>query len=271
MATYAIGDIQGCYDELQMLLKKINYNELNDELWFVGDLVNRGPKSLETLQFIMKLKNKKVVLGNHDLHLLSLAFNNIKYKKKHTLEKILLLNQKNKISILNWLKSQPLLYYDKKRNYLLVHAGVPPQWDINEALKYAQEVHKILNEKKYKKFLLNMYGDRPNIWNNNITGWKRLRYISNAFTRIRFLDKSGKMILQKKGTPEQYPHLIPWYNFKNRKTKNIKIIFGHWSALNAKIHTTNLFSIDSGCIWGGTLTAFRLEDHKRFSVTKVKG
>lgn len=264
MTTYCIGDVQGCFDELQQLLQLINYNCKRDHLWFVGDLVNRGPKSLEVLRFIKQLPNTKVVLGNHDLHLLNF-YNKIVDFEVECLKPIL--TAPDGWELVEWLRKQPLLYHDVERNYVLVHAGVYPGWELPAAISYAREVEVILQGDNYLDFLKNSYGDEPSSWHNNLTGWDRLRFITNAFTRMRFCDLQGKLEFVNTGEVNTAPQgFMPWFKTPWRKTKNVQIIFGHWAALKGKADAENVFALDTGCVWGESLTALRLEDKEKFQV-----
>ncbi len=261
MSVYAIGDIQGCYDSLQLLLQKIKFNPDKDTLWFAGDLVNRGDKSLKTLRYIKSLGDSAItVLGNHDLHLLAIA-NGIKpLGQNNTLRKIL--NAKDRDDLLDWLRIQPLMHIDKKLGYVLVHAGITPGWSIKKALKYAAEVEKVLRSDDYLSLLRYMYGDTPRRWKKNLKGEKRLRYIINSFARIRYCTASGALDFRAKGRPgQQKQGLIPWFEAPNSKNFDVRIIFGHWSALGYS-ETDNVISLDTGCVWGGRLTAIKLKKNK---------
>lgn len=269
MATYAIGDIQGCYKSLKELLSKINFQPNTDTLWLTGDLVNRGPNSLETIEFLLNEipeKNLVTVLGNHDLYLITLFYHIFDSKDfDHSLDEIL--NHKNAAIYINWLTSKPLLHFDKNTNYALVHAGIDPAWEIDDAIKYSKEIQEILtsnHENIIKDFLKNMYGNLPNKWNDSLTGFDRLRYITNVFTRMRFLHKDGSLDFISK--EKESESLIPWFDFPNRKTANIQIIFGHWAALEGVLRP-NIFGIDTGCIWNNELTALCLDSHKIFNVS----
>ena len=270
MSTYAIGDIQGCYSELQNLLNEINFDERRDELWFAGDLVNKGPKSLQTLRFIKALGvNAKITLGNHDLHLLAVAKNIRPLLKKDTIQEILAADDVEEL--IDWLKSRPLLITDDNLNFTMVHAGLPPQWSLENAKEFAKECELILQSEKINKLLAEMYGDTPNIWVNSLQDYAKQRFIINCFTRIRFCNSDGMLDFDTKVAPgKQNTSLIPWYSLPNRKTKDNKIIFGHWSTVrigNEKnFKQYNVYPIDTGCLWGGRLTAMRLEDEKVFSV-----
>ena len=270
MSTYAIGDIQGCYSELQNLLNEINFDERRDELWFAGDLVNKGPKSLQTLRFIKALGvNAKITLGNHDLHLLAVAKNIQPLLKKDTIQEILAADDVEEL--IDWLKSRPLLITDDNLNFTMVHAGLPPQWSLENAKEFAKECELILQSEKINKLLAEMYGDTPNIWVNSLQDYAKQRFIINCFTRIRFCNSDGMLDFDTKVAPgKQNTSLIPWYSLPNRKTKDNKIIFGHWSTVHIgnekNFKQYNVYPIDTGCLWGGRLTAMRLEDEKVFSV-----
>ena len=258
MAVYAIGDIQGCYDELMRLLELIDFDEKRDKLWFAGDLVNRGPKSLETLRFVHGLGDAAImVLGNHDLHLLAAANGNIKRFKEPSLKSIL--KAKGSDGLIAWLQSRPLLHRDKKLGYTLVHAGLPPQWNLKQARSCAKEVEKVLAGKEAKDYFNGMYGNEPDIWDESLEGMQRYRFITNCFTRLRYCDIQGRLALKEKGEPGTQPEkYLPWFQVPKRRTSDDHIIFGHWSTLGYK-HARNAWAIDSGCLWGGRLTALRLD------------
>lgn len=268
MTTYAIGDIQGCFDELQQLLRLIKFDQTNDRLWFVGDLVNRGAKSLEVLRFVKQLGNAVVVLGNHDLYLLSLFHNKNPLQKAHNLQPVLEAHDSQEL--IDWLRCLPLLYHEQKPDYVLVHAGIYPKWTLKEAKQCAKEVENVLRSDDYINFLEKMYGNQPDIWDEKLTGIKRLRFIINCFSRMRYCDKDGKLDLEATYPPIMAPPgYIPWFAFPERKIKN-KIIFGHWASLQGEAKTENIFALDTGCVWGGSLTAMRLEDGEKFSISCVK-
>lgn len=270
MAIYAIGDIQGCYDELQRLLDKIQFNEDRDRLWFTGDLVNRGPKSLETLRFIHALKdNAIVVLGNHDLHLLATFFHHEKPGKKDTIDEIM--QAPDRDILMEWLIHRPLIYTDKDIGMSMVHAGLHPDWSVSKALALSQEVEHVLQSDNRKNFFKHMYGDKPYFWSEKLEGWSRLRYITNILTRLRYCNAKGKIALGVKGAPgTQPPGLSPWFQIEQRASRDDHIIFGHWSTLilvkNMKYH--NVYPLDTGCLWGGDLTALRIDTpkHEAFSI-----
>ncbi len=256
MAIYAIGDVQGCFDELQALLDKINFDPRHDTLWFAGDLVNRGHKSLETLQFL-RHANAVIVLGNHDLHLLASAHIPKYRKHKDTLQQVI--HAPDGAQLLDWLRHQPLLHHDHHSGYTMIHAGLPPQWDLDTAKRCAAEVEKVLRGKRYVEFLGEMYGNHPNLWSESLEGWERLRFITNCFTRLRYCDTNGHLALEQKGPPNSQPrHLQPWFEWPHRKSRDMKILFGHWSTLGA-YDAPGVHALDTGCLWGGSLTALRLD------------
>lgn len=259
MAVYAIGDIQGCYDELQELLASLHFDRHQDRLWFVGDLVNRGPKSLETLRFVRGLGPAAVsVLGNHDLHLLAAAHGiHPGSVDDDTLEPILAAPDREEL--IDWLRRLPLLHYDGKLGYLMVHAGLPPQWDLALAQRCAAEVEAVLRGDRLEAFLSRMYGNKPKHWSENLEGWDRLRFIVNCFTRMRFCDRDGRLELKCTGAPGSQPEgYYPWYEIPGRASIGTNIIFGHWSTLQS-VDVPGVYPTDSGCLWGGQLTALRID------------
>lgn len=258
MAVYAIGDIQGCFHELQQLLAHLRFDPAQDRLWFAGDLVNRGPHSLETLRFVRNLGPAALtVLGNHDLHLLAVASQASKFKAKDTLHPIL--DAPDRDELLDWLRRQPLLHHDAEFGYTLVHAGLPPQWDLTQAQHCAQEIETQLRSEDYADFFTHMYGDEPTLWSDTLTGWDRLRFITNCLTRLRYCDTAGRLALAYKGAPgSQPPHLQPWFEHKQRRSHDLKVLFGHWSTLGER-NDAGIYPLDSGCLWGGQLTALRLD------------
>ncbi|MEH6627225.1 MAG: symmetrical bis(5'-nucleosyl)-tetraphosphatase [Motiliproteus sp.] len=266
MATYAIGDIQGCLDELLKLLDKVQFSD-QDQLWLTGDLVNRGPRSLDTLRFIQQLGPRaKVILGNHDLHLLAMAYTGSRKGSKDTLDDIL--NAPDRDELLHWLRHQPLLYSDSVLKFTMVHAGIPPGWKLKHAKKYAREVERVLQGDNFTQYFAHMYGNQPDLWSPDLKDWDRLRCITNYFTRIRFCDAEGRLELKTKSSPFEPPTgYLPWYAHKKRAMKKKRILFGHWASLEGKANTKNVYALDTGCVWGGTLTALRLEDLRLFSVT----
>ena len=265
MSHYAIGDIQGCYTALEALLTQINYDTSVDTLWLTGDLVNRGPDSLRTLRLVSRLPRVICVLGNHDLHLLALALAPSTYPAKHNLDDIL--SAPDRDQLIHWLQQRPLLHHDAHLRYTMTHAGIPPQWTLEEAQKYADEVTTVLRGEQAGEFLQQMYGNEPDLWSTSLQGWDRLRYIVNALTRMRFCDQAGKLVLDIKGPIGSQPaDLLPWFQLPNKRHPEDRLIFGHWAALMGKTNLPNLFALDTGCVWGHQLTAMRLEDQQLFSV-----
>lgn len=268
MTTYAIGDVQGCFDELQALLEVINFRPDKDQLWFAGDMVNRGPKSLQTLRFVRKL-GAITVLGNHDLHLLASAYLPRFRKRRDTLEQIT--SASDGPELLDWLRQQPLIHHDPSNGYSLIHAGLPPQWDLKTALACAHEVEAVLQGDSFIDFFKSMYGNQPSRWSKSLHGQERLRFITNCFTRLRYCSKKGELALGEKGAPgTQAKGLVPWYETPGRKSRKMKILFGHWSTLGV-VDDHGVHSLDTGCLWGGKLTALRLGKKPRRMVYDCPG
>lgn len=265
MATYAIGDIQGCNDELQRLLDHIHFDPGRDHLWLVGDLVNRGPDSLAVLRFIKSLDDRAItVLGNHDLHTLAVANGHLKYHRNDNIDDILHADDRDELT--HWLRNLPLLHHDASLNFTMIHAGLPPQWNLETAQACANEVEAILKSDTHVEFLDRMYGNEPDIWNEELEGWDRLRFITNCFSRLRYCDADGKLALEEKGSPgSQASDLMPWFEVPNRKSEKLRIVFGHWSTLGP-IDSDTVYPIDTGCLWGDSLTALRLDDCQSFSI-----
>ncbi|MBP9219530.1 MAG: symmetrical bis(5'-nucleosyl)-tetraphosphatase [Sterolibacterium sp.] len=265
MATYAIGDIQGCYTEFRQLLDRIAFDPAIDRLWLVGDLVNRGPHSLEVLRFVRSLGTAALtVLGNHDLHLLMLAAGCSKARADDTLENIL--NAPDRAELLDWLRHQRLLHVDG--SFVLVHAGLLPQWTVPQAATLAAEVEAALRagEEEYHAFLAHLWGSEPAAWHEDLQGWPRLRVIVNAMTRLRFCTPQGVMEFRSKGeSAEAPPGHLPWFDAPGRKSADHTLVTGHWSALGLRM-TSNLLALDTGCLWGRQLSAVRLEDRSLFQV-----
>lgn len=265
MATYAIGDIQGCYEPLQCLLHKIQFDPARDRLWLVGDLINRGPDNLATLRLLYSLRDSlEIVLGNHDLHLIAVYYGLRKHGKNDNLQDIL--QAPDALELITWLRQQKLLHHDPQLNYTLVHAGIPPIWTLEQALGYAREVEDCLRGNHFQPYLASMYGNEPAQWRDDLQGLDRLRLITNYFTRMRFCSAEGELELATKesaaGAP---PGFAPWYSYLQRKTRQQRIVFGHWAALEGQVQAANVYALDTGCVWGGSLTAMRLEDQQRFS------
>ncbi|EJM19123.1 symmetrical bis(5'-nucleosyl)-tetraphosphatase [Pseudomonas sp. GM18] len=264
MATYAVGDVQGCLEPLKCLLKQVAFDPARDRLWLVGDLINRGPQSLETLRFLYSIRESLVcVLGNHDLHLLAVGKNIERLKKADTLREIL--EAPDSADLLEWVRQQKLMHYDEQREIALVHAGIPPQWSLRKALKCAAEVEEALrDDNRFTPYLDGMYGNEPVKWDNDLKGAARLRVITNYFTRMRFCTSDGKLDLKgKEGIDTAPPGYAPWFAHTERKTKGLKIIFGHWAALEGQCNEPGLFALDTGCVWGGAMTLMNVDTFER--------
>ncbi len=263
MATYAIGDLQGCYPSFQQLLELIQFNPREDKLWLVGDIVNRGPDSLSLLRYVKQAGDAVVmVLGNHDLHLLMVAAGLAKNRRGDTIQAILDAPDCN--DLMFWLRHQKLFYSDG--DYAMVHAGLLPGWSIEKASQLAQEVEKALQQSNYQETFSEIYGNEPNYWRDDWMGYERLRVIINAMTRMRVCSVAGHMSFAFKGDMAAIPAgYLPWFNIPERASQNATIVCGHWSALGLHV-TDNLIALDSGCVWGGQLTAIRLEDRKVFQI-----
>lgn len=255
MATYAIGDIQGCYHAFQALLTRIQFDPKVDKLWLVGDLINRGSGSLEVLRWCYAYQaSLQVVLGNHDLHALVVANGITKAHKSDTFDALFAADDRE--VLLDWLRHQRLVYQDD--NYLMVHAGLLPQWTAEQALAYAAEVEVALQGAGYLDFLKHMYGNQPSIWNDTLVGMDRLRVITNAMTRLRVCSLQGEMEFNFKGELDDVPSgFVPWFDVPTRATRDVQVIFGHWSALGLQ-QRSNVYALDTGCLWGGQLTAMNI-------------
>ena len=257
MARWAIGDVQGCADELAELIARIDFKPDRDQLWFVGDLVNRGPDSLRVLRWVRSLKDNAVcVLGNHDLHLLACAWVGAKQRKNDTLSAIL--DAPDRDSLIEWLTERPLAHFAPEPKDLMVHAGVVPQWSVAETLAIGAEVQQALRTDP-RRLLSAMYGDEPDCWRPSLKGLARLRFAVNVLTRMRFCTPDGRIDLKQKGKPDSAPApWIPWFKAPRRASGNERIIFGHWSALGF-YRTEQFIGLDTGCVWGGSLTALNLD------------
>jgi bis(5'-nucleosyl)-tetraphosphatase (symmetrical) len=258
MAVYAIGDVQGCFAALQALLRKLAFNAAQDTLWFTGDLVNRGPQSAEVLRFVSSMGERAVsVLGNHDLHLLAVAHGTARQTRADSFADVL--GAADRERLLAWLRQRPLLHHDAELGYTLVHAGLLPQWDLAQACAVAAEVEDALRGPSYVDVLGHMYGDLPDQWDDTLSGWQRLRVVVNAFTRLRYCTADGRMDLAPVGAPgSQSSHLIPWFQVPHRRTRNLNLVFGHWSTLGPW-QGDGVIALDSGCLWGRSLTSVRLD------------
>lgn len=266
MATYIAGDVHGCFDELQQLLKVVDFNAQQDELWLTGDLVTRGPKSLETLRFMKGLgESGKIVLGNHDLHLLAIREGIHPNIEKDNLTPIF--DAADCDEILTWLRFQPLMRRHPKFNFTMVHAGIYPQWSIEKAAILAKEIEVKLQANDYKELLNNMYGIVPRNWSEDLQGIPRMRFIINVFTQMRYCFTDGGLEFKNKLSPEQSKKhdQKPWFEIETLE-KSSAIIFGHWASLLGKVTAPNIYGLDTGCVWGNSLTMLRWEDKKRFSL-----
>ncbi len=258
MALYAIGDVQGCDRELALLLDRLNFSSALDTAWFVGDLVNRGPDSLGVLRRIRAMDSAAVVtLGNHDLHLLAVVLGAARLRSGDTLDEIL--HAPDRAELLEWLISRPLMHLDRKRNLALLHAGLPPQWDLATAVGCARDFEHALQFRPEALFA-QMYGDKPDLWNADLEGMERLRFIANSFTRLRYVDEQGRLALRAKGSPAKTAskQLVPWYAASNARWRGPRVIFGHWSTLGF-YRDSDVIGLDTGCIWGGSLTGLRID------------
>ena len=262
MATYAIGDLQGCYDPVRRLLDYISFDPAADRIWFVGDLVNRGPASLEVLRFVKSLgAAATVVLGNHDLHLVMQAEGYGKANKEDTLEEVLAAADRDEL--VAWLRAQPLFHVEG--DWAMVHAGLLPTWTVAQAKALSDEASAALAAADYREFLAHMWGSEPATWEDDLAGWDRLRVVVNAMTRMRYVTAVGAMEFRAAGAkapPDKGPPgCVPWFSAPMRASANHQIVCGHWSALGFH-EEPNLLALDTGCLWGGCLTAVRLEDRR---------
>lgn len=266
MPIFAIGDLQGCYSAFRRLLDQIRFDPGTDRLWLVGDIINRGPDSLATLRFVKELGTAALtVLGNHDLHLLMVAEGCGRLHRNDTLDDILAAPDRQEL--LDWLRSREMLHVEEE--YVLVHAGLLPSWSVSKALGLARVVEDNLRGTNFHEFCMNMYGDQPDHWSDALEGYERLRVIINAMTRMRVCTRDGKMDFSHKGPVQDTPPgYLPWFEVPGRASSEATIICGHWSALGLRLQE-NLIALDTGCLWGGGLTAVRLEDREVFQIPCV--
>ncbi|WP_150911280.1 symmetrical bis(5'-nucleosyl)-tetraphosphatase [Marinobacter halotolerans] len=257
MTDYAIGDIQGCYDRLMDVLSKVDFSPSRDRLWVAGDLINRGPSSLDSLRYVESLGDSAVVvLGNHDLHLLAVAMGGHALKNKDTLKEIL--EAPDHHHLLNWLCQQNLLVQDKDRNFVMVHAGLPHVWSADQAAGYAREVEAVLKGPNAADYFAGMYGNNPARWDDNLQGMERLRAITNYLTRMRFIAEDGTLEFAAKESAEDAPDgFAPWFRYQ--RPDDVRIIFGHWAALGGNTENERFIGLDTGCVWGGQLTMMNLD------------
>lgn len=260
MAVYAVGDLQGCLAPLKCLLEEVAFDPAQDKLWLVGDLVNRGPQSLETLRYLYAIRDALVcTLGNHDLHLIAAWYNIERLKKGDTLAEVL--EAPDGPELIQWLRQQKLLHYDEARNFAMVHAGIPPMWSLSKALRCAAEVETALRDDNLiEPYLDGMYGNEPTKWNKDLHGVTRLRVITNYFTRMRFCTREGKLDLKgKEGADSALPGYAPWFSHKDRRSRHTRILFGHWAALEGRCDAPGVYALDTGCVWGNAMTLMNVE------------
>lgn len=261
MTDYAIGDIQGCYDRLRDVLAKVDFSPSRDRLWVAGDLINRGPSSLESLRYIESLGSSAVVvLGNHDLHLLAVALGGHALKNKDTLSDIL--EAPDHQHLLNWLCQQNLLVHDPARNFVMVHAGLPHIWGVEQAAGYAREVEAIISAHQAADYFAGMYGNRPACWDENLQGMDRLRAITNYLTRMRFIAEDGTLEFGAKESADDAPEgFAPWFRF--HRPDDVRVLFGHWAAIEGDTGSERFIGLDTGCVWGGKLTMMNLDSGEK--------
>ncbi len=264
MSTYLIGDVHGCYDELIALLDQVEFNPAQDVLWLTGDLVARGSGSLEVLRYVRGLGSAvRLVLGNHDLHLLAVFAGISRNKPKDRISP--LLEAPDADLLINWLRRQPLLQVDEEKKLVMAHAGITPQWDLATAKQCARDVEAVLCSDSYPLFLDAMYGDMPNNWSPELSGLSRLRFSTNAFTRMRYCFPNGQLDMYCKDTPDTAPvPLKPWFDLNGPVPQEYSIVFGHWASLEGKGTPEGIYALDTGCCWGGELTCLRWEDKALF-------
>lgn len=265
MATYLIGDVHGCYDELIALLKQVEFTPGVDTLWLTGDLVARGPDSLAVLRYVKALgESVRLVLGNHDLHLLAIFAGISRAKPKDNLQALLAAPDVD--DLLNWLRRQPLMQVDEQNKLVMAHAGITPQWDMATARECAHDIAAMLASDAYPLFLDAMYGDLPDNWSDKLTGLARLRFIANAFTRMRYCFPNGQLDMYAKEAPEDAPApLKPWFDLPGPVALEYNIVFGHWASLEGRGTPDGIYALDTGCCWGGELTCLRWEDKRYFT------
>ncbi|HRJ54029.1 MAG TPA: symmetrical bis(5'-nucleosyl)-tetraphosphatase [Candidatus Thiothrix moscowensis] len=270
MATYAIGDLQGCYEPLLRLLEKLRFDPAEDTLWFAGDLVNRGKHSLETLRFMRSLGKAAIcVLGNHDISLIA-AFHDL--RKPHKSLKALV-EAPDYAELIEWVAQRPILHTDQQLGYAISHAGIPPQWDMHTAETCAREVEQMLASPARAVWLAQVYGDLPDVWNSHLPLFERHRYILNAFTRMRYCRPDGSLEFEAKQHPDTYAgkndknrKLIPWFNYPTKHALGMTILFGHWSTLGYYAGN-KVIALDTGCVWGGQLSAIRIDTNNPTLIT----
>lgn len=270
MATYLVGDLQGCFDELQLLLEHVQFNPVQDKLYLVGDLVARGDKSLECLRFVKNLGDAaQTVLGNHDLHLISTALGIKKVKPLDRVDTIF--NAPDFDELIHWLRHQPLLIHNEKLGFVMTHAGISPDWALATAKACAKEVEEVLQNGDFHALISQMYENQPDRWSPDLQGINRLRYIINTFTRMRFCYWDHRLNFDCKMPPKEAPlELTPWFNLANPLYKQIPIVFGHWASLVDETTPPNIYALDTGCVWNNRMTMLRWEDKQIFTQSAVK-
>ena len=274
MPTYVIGDVQGCYPELRSLLRECGFDARRDRLWFVGDLVNRGPCSLDVLRLVADLGDRaRVVLGNHDLHLVASARGARRPRDKDTFHDVL--EAADGEALVDWLRERPMIHHDPERAFVMVHAGIAPAWTVGDAIGYGEELSRALKAPDHRRLLRNLYGNAPDEWRDSLTGHDRLRFIANAFTRMRYCHADGRLDLTESGPPgDQAPSLTPWFTLRDSGADRVGIAFGHWATLQLRAalpRTLHVRHVDTGCVWGGSLTALRIEDDREFRIDCRRG
>lgn len=263
MTRYAVGDVQGCLQPLKCLLDQVSFNPANDQLWFAGDLINRGPDSLDTLRFIKNLGPcTRIVLGNHDLHLLAVAYRIRPPHKTDTLDEVLQADDCEQLML--WLRQQRMIYSDPSGDYTITHAGIPPIWTLQQATQYAQEVEAVLKSEQALTFLKTMYGNHPERWDPMLDGWQRLRLITNYLTRMRFCRADGTLDLTHKEASINQEGFAPWFSYPSKRPKNNALIFGHWAALQGHTNAEDVFALDTGCVWGHSMTLMNLDTRQLY-------
>jgi len=265
MTTYVIGDVQGCYDSLIALLKKIDFSPKKDTLIFAGDIINRGPKSLKTIRFIKDLgESSKLILGNHDLHLISIFYGIRTASPRDTIDKLCKANDAE--DLITWLRSQPLAIFDSELDIFISHAGIHPKWTTKKALKRSNKFSKLLAGENYLKLLKRMYGNKPKLYHYSLSKYEKLRFTVNSFTRMRFCEKDSSLNFDEKRSPARInSHLLPWFKLKSKRSKSTRYIFGHWSSLGL-YKKDNIICLDTGCVWGNKLTAYNVNEDTFVSV-----
>ncbi|UGB38585.1 symmetrical bis(5'-nucleosyl)-tetraphosphatase [Frateuria soli] len=268
MATYAIGDVQGCYPELSRLLDKLRFDPSRDQLWFCGDLVNRGGESLRVLRLLHGLRENVIAtLGNHDLSLLAIAQRKPDAQSRVNPELREVLFAEDAPVLFEWLRNQKLLHYDEALGWGMVHAGLAPSWTLRQALRAAQEVERELSSPRHPRLLRNLFGNRPAAWSSRLQGIERFRATINTMTRMRYCDVNGRIDFEAKGPPgSQKPGLYPWFAVPGMRRREVKMVCGHWSALG-RFAGLGVYAIDTGCVWGGQLTALRVDEEEPQYVT----